>query len=58
MASFSIFDLSGRLIWTTGEMPLQAGENTALVDGLRNGVYIARLSLGEYQHLAKFTVVR
>jgi len=58
IARWSIFDLFGRLVWTTGELQLQAGENTTHVDELQNGIYIARLSLGENQHVAKFTIVQ
>ncbi|MCK5842202.1 MAG: T9SS type A sorting domain-containing protein [Candidatus Sabulitectum sp.] len=56
-AKLSLFDLSGRAIYTTGDIPMNKGQNEFVVQDLSDGLYFARLDLEHESINARVTVL-
>jgi len=56
-ARLILYDLSGRAVFNTGMLPMNAGNNTFTVSNLSGGIYFARLNLAEGSISARFTVL-
>ena len=56
-AQFILFDLSGRAVYTTGDIPMNKGRNEFVVQDLSDGLYFARLNLEDRSINARVTVL-
>ncbi len=56
-AQLILFDLSGRAIYTTGDIPMSKGQNEFVVQDLSDGLYFARLNLEDRSINARVTVL-
>jgi hypothetical protein len=55
-ASLAVFDLSGRSVFDTGRILMNAGTNEFTVQDLSSGLYFARLTADENTYCARITV--
>jgi len=58
VVNLSVWDLSGRLVYTTGAMAMDPGSSQVVVDGLGPGLYMCRLFSGDFTAAVRFAVMR
>lgn len=56
-AQLTLYDLSGRAVFDTGESQMNQGQNQFNIASLSNGVYFAGLNLKNKRITARFTVI-